>query len=91
MKELLTPKKLVIRTVSALVVLAVVMLICSLVGTESISLRALLSGAETPESVNPDYEIFVEVRLGRLIATISPARIKSAPLFDLDTLKEPDF
>jgi iron complex transport system permease protein len=67
MKELLTPRKLVIRTVSALLVLLVVMLICSLVGTESISLKALLSGLETPESVNPEYEIFVEVRLPRII------------------------
>jgi len=67
MKELLTPKKLAIRTVSALVVLAVVMLICSLVGTESISLKAVLSGAGTQKSVNPDYEIFVRVRVPRII------------------------
>ncbi|MBW7990603.1 MAG: iron ABC transporter permease [Planctomycetes bacterium] len=67
MKELLTPKKLFIRTVSALAVLAVVMLACSLIGTESISLKALFSGAGTQESANPDYEIFVKVRLPRII------------------------
>ena len=67
MKELLTPKKLVIRTVSALAVLAVVMFACSLIGTESISLKAVFSGAGTQESVNPDYEIFVKVRLPRII------------------------
>jgi len=67
MKELLTPKKLVIRTVSALAVLAVVMFVCSLIGTESISLKAVFSGAGTQESVNPDYEIFVKVRLPRII------------------------
>jgi iron complex transport system permease protein len=67
MTELLTPKKLVIRIVSALAVLAVVMLICSLVGTESISIKALFNGAGTQESVNPDYEIFFKVRLPRII------------------------
>jgi iron complex transport system permease protein len=67
MKELLTPKKLVIRTVSALTVLAVVMFTCSLIGTESISLKAVFGGASTQESVNPDYEIFVKVRLPRII------------------------
>lgn len=67
MKEPLTPRNFILRTASALAVLAVVMFICSLVGTESISLKALFSGAGTQESVNPDYEIFVEVRLPRII------------------------
>lgn len=67
MKEPLTPRKLIIMTVSALVVLTAVIFICSLVGTESISIKALLSGAGTQESVNPDYQIFVKVRLPRII------------------------
>lgn len=67
MKELLTPKKLVIRTISALIVLAMVMFACSMVGTESISFKALFNGPGTQESVNPDYEIFFKVRLPRII------------------------
>jgi iron complex transport system permease protein len=67
MKESLTPKKLVVRIASALVVLAAVMFVCSLMGTESISLKAILGGAEAQGAVNPDYEIFVQVRLPRII------------------------
>jgi iron complex transport system permease protein len=67
MKELLTPKKLVIRTASALIALIVVMIICSMIGTESISLKAVLNGTGVQESVNPDYEIFAKVRVPRII------------------------
>jgi iron complex transport system permease protein len=67
MKELLTPKKLVTRAVSALVVLGAVMLACSFIGTESISLKSLFGGAGTLEAANPDYEIFMKVRLPRII------------------------
>ncbi len=67
MKELLTPKKLVFRIISAFLMLIVVMFACSMVGTESISLKSIFSEADTPESVNPDYEIFVRVRLPRII------------------------
>ncbi|MBN1804249.1 MAG: iron ABC transporter permease [Sedimentisphaerales bacterium] len=67
MKGLLTPKKLIVRIITAFLALVIVMLICSLVGTESISLKAIFSRACTPESVNPDYEIFVGVRLPRII------------------------
>lgn len=67
MKELLTPKKLVFRIIVALLVLVMVMFACSMVGTESISLKTIFSRADTPKSVNPDYEIFVRVRLPRII------------------------
>ena len=67
MKKPLTPKKLVVRIVSALAVLAAVMLACSVVGTESISFKAVFGGAGVKESINPDYEIFVRVRLPRII------------------------
>ena len=58
---------LVIRIASALAVLVAVMLICSLVGTESISLKSVFGGSGVQETVNPDYEIFVRVRLPRII------------------------
>jgi len=67
MKELLTPKKLIVRIALALAVLIVVMFVCSLIGTESVSLKTVFSGAGTQASVNPDYEIFVRVRLPRII------------------------
>lgn len=67
MEELLTAKKLGVRIVSALVILAVVMLVCSLMGTERISLKAVFSGAGSQATINPDYEIFVQVRLPRII------------------------
>jgi iron complex transport system permease protein len=51
MKELLTPRKLAVRVVLALVVLILVMLVCSLMGTSKVSLRA----------------VFVHVRLPRVI------------------------
>jgi iron complex transport system permease protein len=67
MKELLTAKKLMTRTALALLVLAAVMLVCALIGTESISLRAVFGTVDTRQAVNTDYEIFVHVRLPRVI------------------------
>jgi len=67
MKELLTPRKLVVRIASAGIVLVAVMLVCSLIGTESISLKAAFRGVGEQSAVNPDYEIFVKVRLPRII------------------------
>ena len=67
MKELLTPRKLVVRIILAGVVLAVVMFTCLLIGTESVSLKAVFGAAGAEASINPDYEIFVRVRLPRII------------------------
>ncbi|MEA3225960.1 MAG: iron ABC transporter permease [Planctomycetota bacterium] len=67
MEQLLTPKKLFVRTVLALVVLATVMLACSGIGAESISFRAVLGGPGEQAATNPDYEIFVKVRLPRIL------------------------
>ncbi len=67
MKELLTARKLGVRLTLALVVLAAVMFVCSLMGTESISLKAVLAQVGGQEAINPDYEIFVQVRLPRII------------------------
>ncbi len=67
MKELLTAKKLLFTIISALVVLIIVMLICSLIGTEDISLKAVFAPADPQATVNPDYEIFVNVRIPRIM------------------------
>ncbi|MHC4533913.1 MAG: FecCD family ABC transporter permease [Planctomycetota bacterium] len=66
MKELLTPKKLIFRVVSALLVLVAIMFVCSLIGTESISLKMVFNGPGT-QAANTDYQIFVEFRLPRII------------------------
>jgi iron complex transport system permease protein len=67
MDQLLTPKKLIARTAIALVVLAVVMLACSMIGSEEVSLKAVFSHSTVQATANPDYEIFVRVRLPRII------------------------
>jgi iron complex transport system permease protein len=67
MNQLLTPKKLITTMAAALAVLAVVMFTCSLVGSEKISLRAVLGGSRAQAAPNPDYEIFVQFRLPRII------------------------
>jgi len=63
----LTAKRLTIRVISALVLLAAVVLACSLVGPEKISLGAVLWGPGDNTSTNTDYEIFVHIRLPRVI------------------------
>jgi iron complex transport system permease protein len=67
MTELLTPKKLLVRIALAVVLLAAVMLVCSLIGPESISLKRAFGGAQEQGAVSPDYEIFMRVRLPRII------------------------
>lgn len=65
-QTLLSPKTLLTRTVAALVLLVLVMVACSLVGTEDISLRTALAGAKAG-GANPDYEILLHVRIPRVI------------------------
>ena len=67
MTDLLTARKLAIKVISALVLLIVVMLMCSLTGTEHISLKSVFTGTSQQGMVNTDYEIFVHVRLPRII------------------------
>ncbi|MFC1637283.1 FecCD family ABC transporter permease [Planctomycetota bacterium] len=66
MSQLLTPGKLIIRITLALGVLIVVMLACSMIGSEKISLSAVF-GFGNEATIHPDYEIFVRVRLPRII------------------------
>lgn len=67
MRQLLTPKKLIFRTALALMVLVVVVLACSAVGTERVSFRAAFAGPADQAAVNPDYEILVKIRLPRIV------------------------
>ncbi len=66
MTKLLTPQTVIVRVFLGLLVLAVVMLACSMVGTESISLKKVFAATDSGQ-VNADYEIFFRVRLPRII------------------------
>ncbi|MBN2181550.1 MAG: iron ABC transporter permease [Sedimentisphaerales bacterium] len=67
MKQLLTKRKLFFQIALAFAVLMIVMFACSLQGTQHISLKSVFASSGTPNSINPDYEIFVHVRLPRII------------------------
>ncbi len=67
MNRILTPKKLLIRIACAAVLLLVVMLVCSLMGTQNVSLKKVFLSGHSQTAVNPDYEILVRVRLPRII------------------------
>ncbi len=66
----LTGKTLIGRVTLALVVLLVVMFVCSLVGGESISLRKVFGRADPTGVINPDYEIFIHVRIPRIVLAV---------------------
>jgi iron complex transport system permease protein len=67
MTELLTHKQLIIKLVLCLTILVVVMFACSLVGTQKISLSAVFEGPGELPGQNTDYDIFVHVRIPRII------------------------
>ncbi|HUS72752.1 MAG TPA: iron ABC transporter permease [Sedimentisphaerales bacterium] len=65
--EMLTSEKLAIRVVICLAVLCVVMCLCAMVGPQKVSLRKVFAGPGEEPGGNIDYEIFVGVRLPRVI------------------------
>jgi iron complex transport system permease protein len=65
--SILSPRTLLIRVVIATLLLVVVMAICSLVGTQHVSLGKVLSARAATEGTNPDYEILVRVRIPRVV------------------------
>jgi iron complex transport system permease protein len=67
MADLLTPKNLIVKIVLCLAALAVVMFVCSLVGTQKISLNNVIAGWGGEPGQNVDYDIFVRVRIPRVI------------------------
>ncbi|MBN1508795.1 MAG: iron ABC transporter permease [Sedimentisphaerales bacterium] len=67
MTQLLSPRTLLIRIVIATLVLIATMLLCSLAGSERISLKAAFSGTHEPDSPNPDYEILMHIRVPRVL------------------------
>jgi len=90
MKELLTVKKLTARIAVAIVLLVLVMCVCSLVGTQRISLSAVFAGGHSQQTVNTDYEIFVHVRLPRiLLACVVGAALACAGVVFQGLLRNP--
>ena len=67
MAEILTSKKLAIKVVICLAVLVVVMCLCAMVGTQKVSLAKVFAGSGKVPGQNTDYEIFVGIRLPRVI------------------------
>jgi iron complex transport system permease protein len=90
MNEPLTEKKLITRLILVLVVMIVVMFVSLLMGPESVSLKTAFGLVETHESVNPDYEIFVNVRVPRIIlAAMVGAALASAGVVLQALLRNP--
>jgi iron complex transport system permease protein len=67
MADLLTPKSLIARIFLCLVVLVIVMFLCSFAGTQKVSLKAVLNGPGASPGQNTDYDIYVRVRIPRII------------------------
>ncbi len=67
MNDLLTPARLIIKIALCLALLVVVMFACSLVGTQKVSLGAVFAGPGDRPGTNTDYDIFVRVRIPRII------------------------
>ncbi|MDD5326364.1 MAG: iron ABC transporter permease [Phycisphaerae bacterium] len=67
MTELLTPRRLIIRLILCAALLAAVMFVCSLIGTQKISLGSVLDGPGIAAGTNIDYDIYVRVRIPRII------------------------
>ena len=67
MAEILTRKELVIKVCICLAGLVVIMCLCSLVGTGEVSLARVFDGPGKAPGENIDYEIFVGIRLPRVV------------------------
>jgi iron complex transport system permease protein len=67
MAEFLTAKELAIKVSICLTVMVVVMCLCALIGTQNISMKKVFDGPGQEPGENIDYEIFMGVRLPRVI------------------------
>jgi iron complex transport system permease protein len=67
MTQTLTSKKLVFVLSLCFLLLIMVMGLCSLIGTQNISIANILKGPSEQAGQNIDYEIFIGIRLPRVI------------------------
>jgi len=70
MSEIITPKRLAIKVSVCLAILAVVMCLCVLTGTQKISLEKVFAGPGKMPGENIDYEILIGVRLPRVVLAV---------------------
>lgn len=90
MPAILSPRTLLIRTATAGALLALVMLLCALIGPQAISWKAVLNGPPGPAAPNPDYEIFVQFRVPRiLLAALVGAALAGAGVVLQALLRNP--
>jgi iron complex transport system permease protein len=90
MSEILTKRRLFTRLAIGAAVLVFVMVACSLIGTEKISLKEVFLGPGRAAGPNPDYEIFMRVRLPRiLLAAIVGAALACAGVVLQAILRNP--
>jgi iron complex transport system permease protein len=88
--EVLTKRSLLIRVAIGAAVLVCVMIVCSLIGTEEVSLKSVFFGVDEAAGHNPDYEIFVKVRLPRIfLAAIVGAALACAGVVLQAILRNP--
>ena len=87
MPEMLTSRKLAVRIVISLAVLGMVMGMCAVVGAQKISLRKVFAGPGEVPGGNIDYEIFVGVRLPRvLLAALVGAALACSGVRNKETI-----
>ena len=90
MHRALSPKILLARIILAALLLVLIMIACSLVGTEPISLKAALIPSDGAAVPNPDFEILVHVRIPRiLLAAIVGAALAGAGVTFQAVLRNP--
>jgi iron complex transport system permease protein len=90
MVEFLTPRKLITRVIICLVLLAAVMTVCTMAGTQHISLRRVFAGPAGQPGENIDYDIFVRYRLPRVcLAALAGAALACAGVVLQAILRNP--
>jgi len=90
MQHLLTAKKLAVKLLAALLILAIVIVVCSLTGAERISLKKVFLPADKDGLVNPDRQIFLQVRLARImLAVIAGAALAASGVVFQAILRNP--
>jgi iron complex transport system permease protein len=86
----LSPGTLLIRTAVAAALLVLVMFACSLIGPQPLSWKAVASGPTGLAGPNPDYEIFMHVRIPRIVlAALVGAALSSSGVVFQALLRNP--
>ncbi len=90
MHTTLAPGTLLLRIGIAIVLLILVMLLCALVGPQTISLKTAAGGWTNPATPNPDYEILMRVRVPRvLLAALVGAALAASGVVFQGLLRNP--